>query len=251
MDPNSNIRYINPPIVEVVCEFRFVPSEPWDLTVPGLVYDRLRGDFPRRRLLKVFEGEATAETSGIRQELRLTDRMQFLRKDEKAFVQVGPNLLAVNHLAPYPTWEGFVPLVQDAYEAYCTVARPSGLARIGLRYVNRIVLPGNPVELADYLNFRPFVGPGLPQIMSGFILGVQIPFEDGRDMLRLQLTTDEPGLPNSVTVLLDIDYFVTRPEAVSLSDSLDWTQQAHGHIQEVFEACISDRLRRIFSTQEG
>ncbi|MFZ2615490.1 MAG: TIGR04255 family protein, partial [Anaerolineae bacterium] len=93
MDPYREIKYGNPPIVEVVAEFRFVPAEPWDLTVPGLVYDRLRGQFPRKRLLKVLEGEAAVEATGIRQEFRLADRMQFLREDEKAYVQVGPDLL--------------------------------------------------------------------------------------------------------------------------------------------------------------
>jgi uncharacterized protein (TIGR04255 family) len=247
MDPYRAIKYGNPPIVEVVVEFRFVPAELWDLTVPGLVYDRLRGQFPRKRLLKVLESEAAAESAGIRQEFRLADRMQFLREDEKGFVQVGPDLLAVNHLAPYPTWEGFVPLVHDALVAYIGIARPKGLRRIGLRYVNRIVIPANPVELADYLNFRPFIGPGLPQRMSGFILGVQTPYDDGRDILRLQLTTDEPGALDSVVVLLDMDYFMARPEAVLLSKALEWIATAHSRVQEAFEACINDRLRTLFS----
>lgn len=69
MDPSREIKYGNPPIVEVVAEFRFVPTGPWALTVPGLVSDRLRGQFPRKRLLKVLEGEAAAEATGIRQEL--------------------------------------------------------------------------------------------------------------------------------------------------------------------------------------
>lgn len=247
MDPYHEIKYGNPPLVEVVAEFRFVPSEPWDLTVPGLVYDHLRAQFPRKRLLKVLDGEVAAETAGIRQEFRLSDRMQFLREDEKAFVQVGPDLLAVNHLAPYPTWEGFVPLVQNALGAYVAVAQPKGLRRIGLRYVNRITIPMNPVELADYLNLRPFVGVGLPQRMSGFILGVQSPYDDGRDILRLQLATDEPGASDSVAMLLDMDYFMAQPEAVSLRGALDWIETAHLRVQEAFEACITDRLRALFS----
>jgi uncharacterized protein (TIGR04255 family) len=147
MDPYRAIKYGNPPIIEVVAEFRFVPSEPWDLTVPGLVYDRLREQFPRKRLLKVLEGEAAAEATGIRQEFRLADRMQFLSDDEKAFVQVGPDLLAVNHLAPYPTWEGFVPLVQHGVDTYLSVAHPRGLHRIGLRYINQLEIPGKTVDL--------------------------------------------------------------------------------------------------------
>lgn len=246
MDPYREIKYGNPPLVEVVAEFRFTPSEPWDLTVPGLVYDHLRDQFPRKRLLKVLEGEAAAEASGIRQEFRLADRMQFLREDEKAFVQVGPDLLAVNHLAPYPTWEGFVPLVHRAFEAHLAVAKPKGLRRIGLRYVNQVAISGSPIELADYLNFRPFVGPGLPQVMSGFILGMQSPYEDGRDILRLQLTTGDTDTPDSVVVILDMDYFMARQEAVPIPETLGWIEIAHTRIQDVFEACLTDRLRQTF-----
>ena len=173
--------------------------------------------------------------------------LQFLREDEKAFVQVGPDLLAVNHLALYPTWEGFLPLVQDALVAYAAIAQPRGLRRIGLRYVNRIAIPTNPVDLADYLNFRPFIGPGLPQRMSGFILGVQVPYDDGRDILRLQLTTDEPGALDSVVVLLDMDYFMAQPEAVLLPKALEWIEIAHARVQEAFEACINNRLRTLFN----
>lgn len=247
MDPYREIKYGNPPIVEVVAEFRFVPSEPWDLTVPGLVYDRLREQFPRKRLLKVLEGEAAVEAAGIRQEFRLADRMQFLREDEKAYVQVGPDLLAVNHLAPYPTWEGFLPLVQNALGAYVAVAQPRGLHRIGLRYINQLEIPGESVDLDQYLNFRPFVGPGLPQLFHGFILGIQTPYDEERDMLRLQLTTIEAKAAGASTLLLDMDYYLAQPEGVALDATFDWLERAHTRVQSVFENCLTDDLRSLFS----
>ncbi len=246
MDPYREIRYSNPPIVEVVAEFRFIPLEPWDLTVPGLVYDRLRAQFPRKRLLKVLEGEAAAEAAGIRQEFRLTDRMQFLREDEKAFVQVGPDLLAVNHLAPYPTWEGFVPLVQDALRAYVVVVQPKGFRRIGLRYINQLEIPGETVDLDQYLNFRPFVGSGLPQFWHGFILGIEVPFDEERDMLRLQLTTIESRAAGITSLLLDMDYYLARTEGVVLDTAFDWLEHAHTRVQGVFEGCLTDKLRSLF-----
>ena len=247
MDPYREIKYGNPPIVEGVAEFPFVPAEPWDLTVPGLVYDRLRGQFPRKRLLKVLEGEAAVEATGIRQEFRLADRMQFLREDEKAYVQVGPDLLAVNQLAPYPTWEGFLPLVQNALGAYAAVAHPRGLHRIGLRYINQIEIPGESVDLDQYLNFRPFVGPGLPQLFHGFILGIQTPYDEERDMLRLQLTTIEAKAAGASTLLLDMDYYLAQPEGVALDATFDWLERAHTRVQSVFENCLTDGLRSLFS----
>jgi len=41
-------KYANPSIVEAVCEFRLSPDTPWDLTVPGLVYEKVRSEFPHR-----------------------------------------------------------------------------------------------------------------------------------------------------------------------------------------------------------
>jgi uncharacterized protein (TIGR04255 family) len=238
--------YRNPPIVEALCEFHFEPGTPWDMTIPGLVYERIRDSFPKRRQAKIFEVAVGTVPEGIGQQLLTTDRMQFLREDEKAVVQVGPNLLVVNHLKPYPTWQGYVPLIRQGFDAYLAAANPKGIQRIGLRYINRIELPGNRVELADYFEFRPFVGERLPQDYGPFIVGIQIPFEDSRDVLRLQLASLAVETPGTVAVMLDLDYFLARAGGVSQDEVFGWIEIAHAHVEEVFEACITDRLRQMF-----
>ena len=42
-------RYKNPPIVEALCEFEFISSQPWDLTIPGLIYEKVKDEFPDKR----------------------------------------------------------------------------------------------------------------------------------------------------------------------------------------------------------
>lgn len=58
--------------------FTFIPAEPWDLTIPGLVYDRLRSRFSLKQAFKFLESEAVVEEYEVRQEFRMTDRMRFL-----------------------------------------------------------------------------------------------------------------------------------------------------------------------------
>jgi uncharacterized protein (TIGR04255 family) len=82
--------------------------------------------------------------------------------------------------------------------------------------------------------------------MSGFIIGMQSPYDDGRDMLHLQLTTGDTDTPDSVVVILDMDYFIARQEAVPIPEALDWIEMAHTRVQDVFEACLTDRLRQTF-----
>jgi len=118
-------RYTKPPIIEALCELRFEPSLPWDLAIPGLLYEKVKDDFPKRRQVRAFETSVSAGPEGVEQQVRTADRMQFLREDERALIQVGPDLLAVNHLEPYPTWQEFLPLIHRGFDAYCRAADPS------------------------------------------------------------------------------------------------------------------------------
>ncbi|PWH17306.1 MAG: hypothetical protein DDG58_08190 [Ardenticatenia bacterium] len=143
-----------------------------------------------------------------------------------ALVQVGPHLLAVNHLKPYPTWQEFLPLIRKGFDAYCSVAHPKNIQRIGLRYVNCIEIPGEPVVLDEYLTFRPHVGAALLQNDGPFILGIQVPFEHGRDMLQLELTRAAAERPAVFTAILDLDCSLAKPGQVSLDSAFEWVQIA-------------------------
>lgn len=239
-------RYKNPPIIEALCEFQFEPGPPWDLAIPGLVYEKVRDNFPKRRQVRALETSLSAGPEGVEQQVRTTDRIQFLCEDERVLIQVGPNMLAVNHLRPYPTWPEFLPLIRRGFEAYCEAASPEGIRRIGLRYINRIEIPGQCIELENYFEFRPFVGPQLPQDFGPFIVGIQVPYEDSRDILRLQLANASVETLDTVAVMLDLDYFLARPGELPLDNIFEWVDVAHSRVEEAFEACITDRLRKMF-----
>ena len=174
--------------------------------------------------------------------------IQFLREDEKAFVQVGQYLMAINHLKPYPDpgWETFSPLIERALQTYREVAAPTGIHRIGLRYINRVELPDERVELEEYFEFYPFIGKQLPQDFTAFFVGVQVPYEEGRDTLKLQLTSISPEAPGQLAFLLDLDYFLSIPGEVALDEAAQWIYAAHEHLEGAFEASIKDALRERF-----
>ena len=43
--------------------------------------------------------------------------------------------------------------------------------------------------------------------------------------------------------MLDIDYFLVQPHKVAVSDALQWVEEAHLRVYEIFEGCITDKLR--------
>lgn len=92
-------RYKNPPIIEALCEFQFETDAPWDLTSIGLIYDKLKELFPKKQQLQLnFAIAATSETSGQTGNLPMIPLVRFLDNEEKKLVQLGQNLLTVNHL---------------------------------------------------------------------------------------------------------------------------------------------------------
>jgi uncharacterized protein (TIGR04255 family) len=239
-------RYKNPPIIEAVCEFRFRPGKAWNSSFPAQIHDLLRQTFPQKREMKAFQASLTIAPQGSQQQLHQNDVLQILREDEKALVIIDIDRLAVSHLSPYPTWEEFLPLIKQGFSAYKSVAAPNGLHRIGLRYINHIEMPGTQINLYDYMNVFPTLNWQLTEGYGAFILGLQIPFAEQRDLLNLQLSSATANSADSIAVVLDLDYFLGQPEATSFETVFDWLEEAHQRVEDAFESCIRDPLRTIF-----
>lgn len=238
-------RYKNPPIIEAICEFQFDPSSSWDLTVPGLLYNELRQNFPVRRERRILTQNVSETPEGPRQNITWMERMQFYNKEETALVQISPHLISINHLKPYPSWTAFLPLIERGLDAYRKIASPSQLRRVGLRYINRIELPGSRAELEDYFEFLPHLGKNLPKDYVECIVGIVIPFKDPGGLLKLQLTR-ATLTPDMLPMVLDLDHFAIESDGMALDNAMGWVNRAHKNIEDTFEACITDRTRELF-----
>lgn len=238
-------RYKNPPLEEAICEFRFESEPPWDVAIPGLLVERLSSDLPLRRQASKLETTTRPIADGIEQQCTPVNWLQLWQKDEKATVQVAPNLLSVNRLAPYPGWENFLPLVKKSLSEYREVANPKGFEQITLRYINRISFE-NSIELEDYFDFYPFVGQGLPQDFGSFIVGMQSVFEEGRDVLQMQMSSVASSTPDTLLIVLDLIYFLNQLGTIAPEGVFEWIECAHERIEAAFEGCIKGPLRERF-----
>lgn len=250
-------QYRNPPIKEAVCEFRFKSIDSWDMAVPGLIYAELQDEFPRR-LPNIVQGTGIRITSGpegqpqissevdeqFKQEISQLQGLRFWRQDsEDGLIVVAPNKLSVSQYPPYPSWVEFFPVIQRSFDAFCKIAQPKSLDRIGLRYINDVAFDAPRVDLEDYFEYYPYLGSNLPQDFNSLKMSTMIPFNDERDGLRLQISTlPEP----SVVVRLDLDYSLIEAGAVPLADALDWLKEAHDSLEKVFEGCLRDSVRSKF-----
>jgi uncharacterized protein (TIGR04255 family) len=182
--------YKNPPVIEAVCEVRFSAESPWDLAMPGLIYERPKGDFPNRQSVKAVQTKFTAGPEGVKQEITQSDSIQFANQEANSLIRVGQNRISVHQVKQYSGWDRFYPQINRALAAYKDLVSPKGIDRIGLRYLNRLTFPQNPADPEDYLDFCVHIGLGLPQRYNRQFVSVDFPFDNERDLLRLQLASD-------------------------------------------------------------
>ena len=236
-------RYANPPVVEAICEFHLPPEPPWDLTVPGLFYERVREDFPHRERRMVQDIEFVQTPQGLEQRIHTGERLLLFSHDRKRLIQLGMRLLVINVLRPYPGWAEFKELIQQVWEALKAVVEVQGVTRMALRYINRVELPSSTASLETYFAFYPHIGHQLPNTITSFIMGVEFAFAEGRDRCRVHMAQ---AADDKRSIMLDLNYYLARPGAVPLPEVLSWMEEAHTRVEEVFEGCITDALRALF-----
>jgi uncharacterized protein (TIGR04255 family) len=234
--------YANPPLVEAVCEFRFTPTSTWDWTIPGLIYEQVKDEFPVKEQADVVEVTA-APTAPTRPVPNFSTRVQFFRADRTALLQVGPQLFAVNHVRPYPKWPVFKRLVIESLKTYLEVAKPEAFATIALRYVNRMDFGPTPVELDDYFSILPKIAEPVSQQWQSFLVLVNAMYEEPQSLLRLSCGSMPPEAPGQYPVLLDLNMGSAPSAAPSLDDIEGWLETAHARLEEAFETSITEKTR--------
>ncbi len=238
--------YTNPPVTEAICEFRIDLTTDWDLTVPGLYYARVRDELPVREQRRIRNVEVVMAEEGLREELLVRERMQYFTPDMIHGVQIGPHLLAVNMLRPYTSWSRFRPRIEHAFGVLRDLVEIETLEGLSLHYINVLEVPEGDADPRKYLAPIPPLGEILPARPDSLLVGCEIPFEEGRDACRIEITDAIPERKEGTAFLLDLEYFLSSPNTLPAGDSMRWLDNAHTRLVDIFEACILEPARDIF-----
>ncbi|MBN1316582.1 MAG: TIGR04255 family protein [Anaerolineales bacterium] len=242
--------YRNPPVIEALCEIQFDPSSSWDVTIFGHYYDQIKAEFSQKRQIPQVEMALDKRPGGMRGEIRDAGmRMQFVRPDSSAMIQLAPHLLVVNQLSPYQSWDVFKELILARLADYYRVAGQVLIKGIGLRYINRFDFPQADFRVGNVFGPSEFLPPRLEQAGAPFFIRLEIP-QDERERLLLTLGTIEGESDERVSVLLDLDYQSQIDARLEKSVLSAYLEKAHESIEEIFESCLTEALRERFDTEE-
>lgn len=246
---NNRRKYRNPPIEEAICEFRFKASQDWDLTFPGKLHSEVMAEYPGKPRQQGVIEAAFHAPSGQAPKLAFRSGItgvQLVSADEKKLLTVGPDVLSVHVLRPYEDWERFRPRIVAALTAYWKLAQPVSVIRIGVRYINKIVVPGEVADLEKYLRCGPPSVKEFPPRMSAFLDRVEYEYEDGVKLVLTLASVEAP--PAKSAFLLDLDVIQEGQEALLTSEDKVMTavDDLRKRERDAFEAAIADPARELF-----
>ena len=239
-------RYRNPPVTEALCEVFYRGSE-WDLTIPGEFYEHFRERFPKKRQrseveiqVQVGPGMPSAFTKPME------PRSQFEQEDGTRLLQVGRDLVVVNQLKPYPSFDEWRPVVLEAAGLYQELARPAAIARIGVRYINQIQVPESAFKMEHYFQLHPEIPAALGPGHGRFMMRVEIPPLHKGHLLVVTFGSAPSDGESSQALMLDLYDMVTEPGEADVSDLDEHLAEGHDNIERAFESIITDAARELF-----
>jgi len=244
--------YANPPVLEALCEVRFA-SATWCDSIVHTFFEEVKEFFPHRMVGGTQADELIERESGDTSNAGTDSaRELFLSKTSDGIIQIAKGLYVFNQLAPY---RPFSEWKEDAIEgliAYMRLISPKCVERIGVRYLNRFEIPGNPVKMEDYFNVYPMLPGGLGDGHFEFTNNVTIPMGD--DGHSLEFTFRSLGGDNlsPVKQIFLLDLHARSPNSLEAqkAEIEKHIVLAHNNVVKAFEGTITERLRDLMGRKE-
>ncbi len=240
-------KYKNSPLTEVVAEFSFIPERQWNATITGEVYSRVKTDFPviKQRQDQIMLAVPTEERPSERVQMDFVELIQFWDESNTQLVQVGRDLLTVNALKPYPTWEKFFPKILKTFDSFCISAAPKGIRRANLRYINTIEMPKDKIEFKGNFELPTPTPSGLKYPMR--FINTHLEYNlNSVDVLAQKFTSVPSPDSNVMNLVLQIEVVMNKFNGIEINTVENWLHKSHEIIIDIFEATVSPSLKKQF-----
>jgi uncharacterized protein (TIGR04255 family) len=213
------------PIVEAVVELKVRTHKPVEVAALAPIRGALGDRFSVSRDIHQVQAQIEMRSEGPQQAFRAGLVGLRLESSDRGFVVMARiDGVSISRLPPYDTWEGLRDEARAVWTEYARAVDPVAITRIGVRFINRIELPQEPIDFDEVLTAGPKIPEPLPQELTEFFTRVVVPIPE-KDATVAIVQTIEPAAPAaaghySPAVVLDIDAFVER--AFEVDDPGTW-----------------------------
>jgi uncharacterized protein (TIGR04255 family) len=242
--------YKNPPLIEALCEVYFSETQN-DLTLFGKFEDSVREDYPEKRELKNigFEENFSPENFHSKQ-IDNGLMMRFSKSDNSELIQITQNLLTFNKLKPYAGYEDFKSNFSNVFDKYLGLSKPKYSERIGVRYIDRVVIDESDFRLQDYFNFSFNFADEEFGFINAFSIDVQITPKHNIHRLLFSLKSIQSTEEGKLEFLLDMYDTFEAHKIVDKDFILNTLDEAHENVEHLFEGVITEKTRELFGVKQ-
>ena len=247
--------YSRAPITEAIIDLRIAPVQGFSVENLVPLRETIAGRYPIQEEQHVqyqqmsFVGTDFLQTEG---EHKLNG-FRFVSEDKRKIFYARLDGFAFSIRAPYDRWESFRDEARSLWNLYSSVAMPEGVTRAAMRYINRIDIPdaATGIRLEDYLRTYPEFSVDFPEdsVMNNFFMQLQLWQQDLGCWLIINEAPEVSPEEGTLSVRLDLDLFreqYEEPWPVD-DDTMVWEflERLHDRKNEIFEASITNRTRRL------
>ena len=246
------MNYRKPPIIQAIIEFQFEGA--CTLANSRKIMRSLKEEYPQAELIKTVTitnegGSVDQRIEDVGFKISSTDGLKILSLRNPELVQ-GPlgnvekkAYFSATQMAPYLGWEEFLPQFLMGWEYAEKYIGHRKLNRIGLRYLNRIDIPEEDINISDWVTVKPSFPNNFKQPNASF-MQILLPYEEDQALLKVG-TTISP-LPRHSAIVLDIDIGTIGEINSHINCRIEILKRLHKEKNEIFENCITDATRRLF-----
>lgn len=250
---DSGRSYLNPPVVEALCEVSF-SSTNWNSSIPDRFYEEIKERFPsqREQMFHHVDFSVDVPNETISSDMqRGPSRKLFYAEEGNQIVQIAENLIVFNQLTPYLSFHTWKSTFYDALDTYIRLVLPQTVEHIGVRYLNHITIPLSRFQMSDYFTIYPHVPLGSGNVHGDFLINCVVPQSDEGHILTYSFNNFVPETSDASrqVFLLDLYDQASFGRMLSESEFKDHVRVAHGNVVQAFEGSITDRLRNLFDRE--
>jgi uncharacterized protein (TIGR04255 family) len=244
--PNVRSPYQNPPIEEALVELSFDGGLSWAESEEPLLAAFAPMFSGPKRPLSTYQVHADWREGNLRTDHQSAFSRWLLPSAEGTrLVGLGPGVLSVHVLRPYPGWAAFRPAIDEAFRMYQGVARPGALRMLAVRYIDQILLPAN-ADVRGYFKALPAALPSQPRALEAFQSTTETLDPDTGVRAKLTLLSGPRTNDGRQVVVYDLELTHRFTTAVSPDGWTEVVELLHERQKAMFEESIEDSTRSLF-----
>jgi uncharacterized protein (TIGR04255 family) len=247
--PASHPTYPKPTIIQVTCEIAFTSDLEIKMSA-GALYPIFAKEFPEihpvgNAAFQLLIGQPVVLPEPAQSQSAVAFR--FATPDGKRFVQLSKANFVYQTNEPYLGWKDFRTTLVRHWSAYAKAASPTTIAKIGLRYINRIVKSKAKTNLSDWFKATPDLPPALIASRQHFLGRIESsPSESHLKLVTLSSEPPGPDWPQG-TIIMDIDRINLDPHGATKVKILENLELLHEDIWSSFDSAATETLKNYLS----